>query len=117
MHRIRFTVYDPTTGRRLTRGSRELTAMLKTACEHGSVSGYPTSGWVMYDGRVRIESGSAQSIRMAYNGVRNYAINCGWSVQFEFTASAATACQCSRVVRLDTIHNGFGSTTIRTTSL
>lgn len=81
------------------------------------MSGYATSGWVLYDGRVRLESTSGRSIAMAYDGVRQYAINCGWTVQFEMTASAAKACKSGRAPRLDIIHNGFGSTTVRTTNL
>lgn len=91
--------------------------MLTAASREGSMSGYHVGGWVMYDGRVRVESTSTVGIRKAYEAVRRYAIDCGWKVDFTLTAGAAKACGTSQRVRLDIRHDGFGSRTISTTNL
>lgn len=86
-YRIRFNVYDPTTGRRLTRHSdeAELAPFVKAAVRARA----GVYGWVMSDGRVRIDSHSAPAIRDAYHAVRRYADTCGWNVDFTLTANAA----------------------------
>jgi len=91
-YRIRFNVYDPTTGRRLTRHSdeRELRPFVRVASTARLNGG--VSGWVMSDGRVRIEGESAPGIRDAYHAIRQYADTCGWNVIFTLTANAAKVC-------------------------
>lgn len=119
MHRIRFAVYDPTTGRRLTHRTSldELDRFLRAGRRAGEMSGYGIWGWVLTDGRVRIETHSAQAIRMAYDAIRNYAINVGWTVEFALSAGAARACKSNQKVRLTIVPNSPSGRVIRTENL